>query len=148
MVKKRGILKVRSKYYLVTLILIFAIFLSGCGVTPATDEAKIKSVIHEYFLAISNQNWSKAKNCCVYGSDRYYATCQGESAINSLYLYCDIVTINLYADILSVSIYGSYSDVYLCIDALITACGYYESNSDCGYYHLQKIGNSWKIYAP
>ena len=86
-------------------------FLAGCGggglpTTPATDEAKIKSVINEYFLAISNQNWNKAKNYCVYGSDRYYATCQVESLINSLYEYCNIVTINTSANILSVSIYG------------------------------------------
>ena len=138
------------KYYLVILILILAILLSGCGgtITPGTDEAKIRGVINEYFLAISNQNWSKAKSCCVYGSERYYATCQGESLINSLYLYCNIVTINTYADILSVSIYGNYSEAYLYLTALITACGYYESDSSYGYYYLQKVGNSWKIYAP
>jgi len=140
----------KRKYLLVILVLILAIFLAGCNgiVTPDTDEAKIKSVINEYFLAISNQNWSKAKSCCVYGSDRYYATCQGESLINSLYEYCNIVTINTYADILSVSTYGNYSDVYLYLTALITACGYYESDSNYGYYYLQKVGNSWKIYAP
>ena len=140
----------KRKYLLVILVLILAIFLAGCNgiITPDTDEAKIKSVINEYFLAISNQNWSKAKSCCVYGSDRYYATCQGESLINSLYEYCNIVTINTYADILSVSTYGNYSDVYLYLTALITACGYYESDSNYGYYYLQKVGNSWKIYAP
>ena len=139
----------RSKYYLVILLLVLAIFLSGCGVvTPDVDEAKVKGVINEYFLAMSNQNWSKAKNCCVYGSDRYWATCQGEVLINSLYEYCNIVTINFYADILSVSIYGDYSEAYLYLTALITACGYYESDSRHGYYYLQKIGNSWKIYAP
>jgi uncharacterized protein YceK len=138
------------KYYLVILILILAILLSGCGgtITPGTDEAKIRGVINEYFLAISNQNWSKAKSCCVYGSERYYATCQGESLINSLYLYCNIVTINTYADILSVSVYGNYSEACLYLTALITACGYYESDSSYGYYYLQKVGNSWKIYAP
>ena len=139
----------KNKYFLIVLVLILAVFLSGCGsVTPANDEAKIKSVIYEYFLAISNQNWSKAKSCCVYGSDRYWATCQGESLINSLYEYCNIVTINTYADILSVSVYGNYSDAYLYLTALITACGYYESDSNYGYYYLQKVGNSWKIYAP
>jgi len=139
----------RKKYFLITLFLILAIFLSGCGVvTPATDEAKIKSVINEYFLATSNQNWSKAKSCCVYGSDRYYATCQVESLINTLYLYCNIITINVYADILSVSIYGNYSEAYLYISGLITACGYPDSDSGYANYYLQKIGNNWKIYAP
>ena len=140
----------KNKRILIVLVLILAILLAGCNgvVTPATDEAKIKSVIHEYFLAISNQNWSKAKNCCVYGSDRYYATCQMEILANNLYLYCNIVTINAYADILSVSTYGNYSDVYLHLTALVTACGYYDSNINYGYYYLQKIGNSWKIYGP
>jgi len=141
----------KRKYFLVVLFLVLAIFLSGCGsgiVTPATDEAKVKSVINEYFLALSNQNWSKAKNCCVYGSDRYYATCQGENLINTLYEYCNIVTINIYADILSVSIYGNYSEAYLYLSALITACGDYDSDNSYGYYYLQKIGNSWKIYGP
>lgn len=40
-------------------------FLVGCAgggiVTPAGDEAAIKSVVNEYFLAINDQNWSKAK---------------------------------------------------------------------------------------
>jgi len=139
----------KNKYFLIVLVLILAVFLSGCGsVTPDKEDAKIKSVMYEYFLAISNQKWSKAKSCCVYGSDRYWATCQGESLINSLYEYCNIVTINTYADILSVSVYGNYSDAYLYLTALITACGYYESDSNYGYYYLQKVGNSWKIYAP
>ena len=140
----------RSKYCLVILLLVLAIFLSGCGgsITPGTDESKIKSVINEYFLAISNQNWSKAKNCCVYGSDRYYDTCQLESFFNDLYLYCNIVTINVHADISSVSVYGNYSEAYLYLTVLVTACGYYEGDSSYTNYYLQKIGNSWKIYAP
>jgi hypothetical protein len=71
-----------------------------------------------------------------------------ETIANNLYLYCDIVTINIYADILSVSIYGNYSEAYLYLTGLITACGYYESDSGYGYYYLEKIGNNWKIYGP
>jgi len=139
----------RRKYFLVILFLILAMFLSGCGVvTPATDEAKVKSVINEYFLAINGQNWSKAKSYCVYGSDRYYTTCQFEDGINTLYMYCNIVTVNCYADILNVSIYGNYSEAYCYFSGLITACGYYDSYSTYGYYYLQKVGNSWKIYGP
>jgi len=139
----------RNRILVVALVVFLVLSLVGCGViTPETDEAKVRGVINEYFLAISNQNWSKAKNCCVYGSDRYWATCQGESLINSLYLYCNIVTINIYADILSVSIYGNYSEAYLCLSSFITACGYYDSDESYGYYYIQKIGNSWKIYGP
>ena len=68
----------KRKYFFVVLFLILAMFLVGCNgvVTPATDEAKIRSVIHEYFLAINDQNWSKAKNYCSYGSDKYYKPVQ------------------------------------------------------------------------
>ncbi|GAG55535.1 unnamed protein product [marine sediment metagenome] len=142
----------KKKYFLLVLFLILAMFLSGCGgviiVTPAINEAKVKNVINEYFLAVSNQNWSKAKNCCVYGSDRYYATCQGENLINTLYEHCNIVTINTYAEILSVSIYGNYSEAYLYVSALITACGYYDSDSSYGYYYLQKVGIAGKYTVP
>ena len=100
----------KRKYFLVVLFLILAIFLSGCGgvVTPATDEAKVKSVINEYFLAINDQNWSNAKSYCVYGSDRYYATCVLEDYINSLYQY-GVVTLTCIVSISNVSIYGNYA---------------------------------------
>jgi len=64
----------KSKYPLLLTFLVLAIILSGCAcgiVTPSTDEAKIKSVINEYFLALNDQNWSKAKSYCVYGSELY-----------------------------------------------------------------------------
>ena len=139
----------KRKYFLIVLFLILAIFLSGCGsgiVTPATDEAKIKSVINEYFLAMHDQNWSKAKGYCVYGSDRYYAVCQFEDLVNTLYLYCNIITINAGVNILDVFIYGNYSQVYCSVSVLITYCGYHESDNTSGYYDLQKIGNQWKLY--
>lgn len=137
----------KSKYFFVVLFLILAIFLSGCSgvVTPATEEAKVKSVIYEYFLAMNDQNWSKAKGYCVYGSDRYYAVCQFEDLVNTLYLYCNIITINASVDILDVSIYGNYSQAFCSVSVLITYCGYYESDSTSGYYYLQKVGNSWKL---
>ena len=96
------------KYLFLVAFIILAIFLSGCGgvITPATDEAKIKSVVNELWLAINDQNWSKAKSYCVYGSDAYYKVCYIEDEFNTLHLYCNVVTINAYIDILNVSIYG------------------------------------------
>ncbi len=80
----------KNKILLVALVMVLVLVLVGCGgvVTPATDEAKIKSVINEYFLALNDQNWSKAKSYCVYGSDIYYAICQMEDLANTIYLYC------------------------------------------------------------
>ena len=142
----------KRKSILLISILILAIFLTGCNtggvVTPATDEAKIKSVIQDYFLAINDQNWSKAKNCCVYGSDRYYATCVLEDGINTLYQYATIVTITCFVNISNISVSGSYASAYLSGSIIITADYYSESESASGYYYLQKVSNSWKIYAP
>jgi hypothetical protein len=140
----------KRKGILLLSILILAIFLTGCNtgglVTPATDEAKIKSVINEYFLAINDQNWSKAKNYCVYGSDRYYAVCQTEDLINTAYSYCNIITINAVVNILDLSISGNYSQAYCYVNYLITYCGYYEADEGYSYFELQKVGNSWKLY--
>ena len=140
----------KRKYFLVVLFLILAMFLSGCAgggiVTPATDEAKIKIVINEYYLALNDQNWSKAKGYCVYGSDIYYAVCQTEALVNNLYLYCNIITINAVIDIQSVSINGNYATVSGYTNYLLTGCGYFEADDKISNFNLQKIGNNWKIY--
>ncbi|MBU2598471.1 MAG: hypothetical protein KKC53_04750 [Actinobacteria bacterium] len=140
----------KKKYYFVILFLVLAIFLTGCSgggiVTPATDEAKIKSVINEYFLAINDQNWSKAKSYCVYGSDQYYSTCLFEDAVNVLEQYYGNVTVTCFTNISNVSVNGSYASAFVSINLIATAGYYYESDSISGYYYLQKTGNNWKIY--
>jgi uncharacterized protein YceK len=138
----------KRKYFFVILFLILAIFLSGCNgiVTPATDEAKIKSTIQNYALALNDQDWSKAKSYCVYGSDAYYKVCVKEDLVNALYMYCNIVTLTYYVDIINVNIDGNYAQVYVHTTSLITACGYAEAYDIYEYGYLQKIGNSWKIY--
>ena len=141
----------RRKIILLITILILVIFLTGCTggvVTPATDEAKVKSVIQDYFLAINDQNWSKAKNCCVYGSDRYYATCVLEDGINALQQIYETVTITCFVNISNVSVSGSYASAYINVTLYVTAGYYFDSDSVSGYYYLQKVGNTWKIYAP
>ena len=148
---KGDLIIMKRKCTLILILLILAIFLTGCTggvVTPATDEAKVKSVIQEYFLAINDQNWSKAKSYCVYGSDRYYATCVLEDAINVLYQYSSTVTITCYITISNVSVYGNYADAYISVTIFATAGYYSDSESGSTYYYLQKVGNSWKIYAP
>jgi hypothetical protein len=137
----------KRKCFLVVLVLILAIFLSGCGmVLPAADEAKIKSVINEFCLALNNQDWSKAKSCCVYGSDAYNSVCDLEELINDALLSCDMITINLIIDIQNVSINGNDATASTYASLLMTACGGYEaSEGECDS-RLQKVGNSWKIY--
>ena len=138
----------KRKYFLVGLFLMLVMFLAGCGsgiVTPATDEEKVKSVIQEYFLAINDQNWSKAKGCCVYGSDVYYETCILEDGINALYQYASVVTITCFITISNVSVYDSYANAYCSGSITITADYYSESDNASGYLYLRKVGNDWKI---
>ena len=138
----------KRETFFVILFLILAVVLCGCNglVTPATDEAKIENVLQEYFLSISEQNWSKAKNCCVYGSQRYYATCTMESLTNNMYQLYSVITITCYMDNVSVSIYGDFADASFYLTLYITADYYYDSQSGYCVYYLQKIGNNWKIY--
>ena len=111
-------------------------------------QAKVKSIIQDYFLAINDQNWSKAKNCCVYGSDRYYATCVLEDGINALQQIYGTVTITCFVNISNVSVSGSYASAYINVTLYVTAGYYFDSDSVSGYYYLQKVGNTWKNYAP
>ena len=67
----------KRKLFFVGLFLILAIFLSGCSsgglVTPATDEAKVKSVIQDYWLALSNRQYDLAKTYCILNGKYYLA---------------------------------------------------------------------------
>ena len=138
----------KRKLFLVVLFSVLVILLSGCSgvVTPVNDEAAVKSVIHEYFLAINDQNWSKAKGYCVYQSDQYYSTSGFEDAANMIEQYYGNITILTVANVSNVSINGSYASAFVSVNLVVTASYYYDSASVSGTYYLQKIGNNWKIY--
>ena len=139
----------KRKGFLLLSILILVIFLTGCTggvVTPATDEAKVKSVIQDYYLAINDQNWSKVKSYCIYGSEQYYKVSVMEDAVNTLQQYYGTVTITCFANISNVSVNGNYASAYINVTVVITAGYNYDSESDSGYLYLQKVGNSWKLY--
>jgi len=141
-----------KRLFFISIFLIFVLILSGCtdGVptTPgtSTEEAKVKAVIQEYYLALNNLNFSKAKNYCVYGSDQYYAVSQVESLVSTAYLYCNIITFNAVIDIQNVSVSGNYATVYGYTSYLMTYCGYYYYDEQNSYFYLQKSGNTWKLY--
>ncbi|MCK4448130.1 MAG: hypothetical protein KAW56_13745 [Candidatus Marinimicrobia bacterium] len=141
----------KKKYSLLVLSLILAMFLSGCVVgiiIPATDEAKVKNVINEYFLAINDQNWNKAKSYCIYGSNVYYETYNLEQQINDLILQYGFVIIYFFVnDISNISIHdGNYAEAYIDITLDISFGNISDSSDKVGYIYLEKIGNTWKIY--
>jgi len=143
----------KRKCLLILTILALALILSGCAagiVTPSTDEAKIKNVINEYFSALNDQNWSKAKSYCIYGEDLYNDVIQWENIVNS-YSYCDIVHVNILVDIVSVNM-AFIGDPYdYCVQCVMgdntTACGNFLNDDPYFliYLHLMKVGDSWKM---
>jgi len=141
----------KRKCLLILTILVLAIFFSGCSggiTTPSTDGAKIENVIQEYYLALSDQNWSKAKSYCIYVSDLYNEVIQWENIVNT-YPYCDVI-IAIYPTILDYGFddEGILSCVHCYINDFSTACGNNINNTQSYYIylHLKKVGNSWKLY--
>lgn len=138
----------KRKYFLFILVLLVAVFTTGCTAPPVytgSDEAKIESVIKQFFSALEYQNWSKAKSCCVYGSDAYETICEFENDVNYLETICGSVKINTYVNVENISISGNYAYVICDASLSISACGITENNSEYGYLELNKIGNNWKI---
>lgn len=133
----------KSRHFLVVLFLILVIFLSGCGVV--TDELRVRNVIDEYFLAINDQDWDRAKGYCIYGSDVYYETCLLEDYIDSLYPF--VVIVNCQMDIFDIVITGNYASAYIDGSLTIIKDDQFMIDDFSGYfYYLQKISNDWKIY--
>lgn len=79
----------KRKCFLLVVILVLAMFLVGCsGIglpdteVPVTDEEKIENVINDYFLALNEQDWDKAKSLCVIDSIWYDFVSDFERAVN------------------------------------------------------------------
>ena len=141
----------KRKCLLILTILVLAIIISGCAggiVTPDTDEAKVRSVIQEYYLALNDQNWSKAKSYCINGSIPYNEVIQWENIVNT-HSYCGDVVIKISPTIIDVYINGNVDICIPCyIKDLSTACGKYigiDVDQPFLYLHLQKVGNIWKL---
>lgn len=132
-----------KKLALLILVVVLLLGLTGCGViTPATDEEKVESVVYEYFLAVSDQDWDKAKSCCVSGSDAYDDTLQIQTAIEEI-----DISLNWIVDITSTSVNGNYAEVYFDLTVTMVLEGTEsEFTIDNVTFYLQKVGNNWKIY--
>ena len=127
----------KKKYFLVILFLILAIFLNGCGglVTPDTEEAKVKNTIQNYALAMSNQDWNRAKSYCIYNSYAYFMV----EAIEYLadYYGVGVFTYKI-GKIRDIEVDGDYAQANIHI---VSTIGVWNE-----YIYLQKINSVWKIY--
>ena len=134
----------KRKYFLIVLFLILAMFLSGCGII--TDEEKVRNVVDEYFISVSNQDWDKAKGYCIYESEMYYSTCDFEDQINDLYQSSSFVDLTFFVDIFDIHITGNHASAY--IDGILTIITDDSSiiDNSSGHFYLQKVDNNWKLF--
>ena len=142
----------KRKYFLVVLVLIIAMFLVGCSgggtVTPETDTDKveIEAVVQNFFLAINDQNWSEAEGLCIYGSDMWFFVESIKDAMNTMYIYYNVVTINCFVNITNVTVNGDYGNAKITGQIMATGDGEIAVEDINGTFYLQKIGNNWKLY--
>jgi len=142
-----------TRLFYAILFLIFVSLTSVCSSQISTtqeipaNEVEIKNVVYDYFSAIRNQNWSKAKDCCVYKSDRYYKTVMLEDRIKTLYQHCNSVYIFCAIIISNVNITDNNATVKGSGTMIISTGDGAESESSSSVFLLQKTGDSWKIYS-
>jgi len=103
------------------------------------------SIVLPYFLALNDQNWSKAKSYCVYDSEAYYDTCDLEGKINTFIDQYTSATITFLVTISNVTITGSDASAYGSGTVVITTGSNSVSESASGNCYLQKVDNNWKI---
>jgi len=136
---------------------VLSIFLSGCSggiVNISIDKEKIENVINDFFIALSDQNWSKVKSNCVDGSEIYNRLVELEEAWNDgvfLIEECSgsfyVDDINYILDIGAININGEYADAYTYLTSILIFDNniieeYYEE----GWLLLKRINNDWKLY--
>ena len=146
------------KKLIVSLIIILALLVSGCEtiipddnngvIIPVTEVEKIESVVHDYFEALNELDWDKAKSYCVIDSEMYITTLQMQADVESVvghFSWDWIISIT------GTSVNGNYAEVYFDVDETTVIVGYnqteiYESGAIDIICYLQKVGNNWKMY--
>ena len=132
------------------LLLVITIIFVGCGGTaPSNNETKITDVIHEFFQALSDQEWDTAKSYCVYGSTAY-------NDVNDIkeqwYLnFGEIEGVDLdyiVENIDTIIITGIYTEVNVYINGILLYNSdiVEENPGETLILYLQKIDNDWKLY--
>ena len=149
----------KRKSILLLTFLVLTIFLTGCTdgvVIPLTDEVKIENVIQEFCLALSDQNWSKTKSYCVYGSEIYNILVELEEPWNDGVIVIEtcgggsfcVDDINYIIEYIGeININGEYAEAYVYIKVTYI----FDNNIVMEYYKegwllLQRINNGWKLY--
>lgn len=139
-------LKLVISILLITTIVIF----SGCtGTSSPNDEIEISNVIHEFFQALSGQDWNTARNCCVYGSTAYHDVSDIEEKWYHDFGEIEGVDIDyIVGNINTIIITGIYAEACVYVNGILLYNGeiFEENPGETLIFYLQKIGNDWKLY--
>jgi len=134
---------------------------SGIGLpdieVPVTDEEIIENVINDFFMALSDQNWSKVKSYCVYvyGSEIYNRLVEFEETWSDGVIVIEecgggsfyVDDINYIVDIGAININSEYAEVYVyLIPTLIFGNNIIEEYYEEGWLLLKRINDNWKLY--
>jgi len=131
--------------------LVLVLLLSGCGanspVLPSDDGTTIEGVINEFCLAISNQDWDRARDCCVPYSEAYDALSQYEALANNVFQDYGNVKINCQLTISKVLENGNYATAEV-KGTLLASVGIFGETQDlAGNISSQRIDHRWYISA-
>lgn len=108
------------------------------------EEEKIEDVIHKFCQALSDLDWNEARSYCIYGSPIYIWVNETEDLYNTEE---DIVDLNYNESIIEIIINGEYAEAYVYINVdVIDSFGNVTQDPGEGWFYLQKIGASWKLY--
>ena len=150
---KGGISEMKRKYIFVVLFLILAMFLVGCSgdgipTTPGisiTDEAKVKSVIQDYWLALSNRQYELAKSYCILYGEYYFLV---EELQDIFYVGSSTWTFEPYFNYVEIT--GNNAKANINLTSTVTVCfGDICSDESETIYnwsmHLTKSNGVWKL---
>jgi len=139
----------KRKLFLVGLVLALVLFLVGCNgsgvIIPATDEAKIRGVINNFCIAVSNQDWNLAQSYYYPDSAGYSALEQLENLFNS-YPQQTGVTMSITPTIYSINIVGNEATVL--VSYYVQMCYQGDCESVSGEKQTQvliKSGGKWYL---
>jgi len=139
----------KRKYFLVVLFLLLAMFLVGCSgggiVTPANDEAKVESVIQDYWLALSNRQYELAKSYCILYGEYYFLV---EELQDIFYVGSSTWTFEPYFNYVEIT--GNNAKANINLTSTVTVCfGDICSDESETIYnwsmHLTKSNGVWKL---
>jgi len=126
------------------LLLVVVTVFTGCGGT-VSEETKVENVIQKCFLAMSNQEWDKARSFSVYNSNFYNFVSDMESIVNNVNLEHEY-TLEFSFSIVEITIDGNYATVNGSILYIENLDGEVGETVGEETLYLEKIINNWMLF--